>query len=266
MLIDMRVYECTKTFHSGELDVYIPSGAILYRFENVTKILLGGVSDPTWSIYQRVDGDKWEIDQGRGAIFTRNQVVIDSFFVFLYECTENLVGELNDPSCGGFSGGYGVTKYIVGYTDAPYSTVEEAIIAAQMEGSDSPYVHVRDGIWPVTDCIVIPSGVHLKGSGDGTIFVGTQANPVFCMTGAGAEISNLSIFGQNIATTGVNMDSTCKCRIANCFLRDTTESSIILENSSRYNQIEDCVFQNFNPYAIDEQSGDFNQFSSNVIM
>ena len=214
-----------------------------------------------------VEEDKWEVDQGRGAVFTHKQIVIDKFFVYLYECTENIVGDLNDPSCGGCGGPfYGVTKYIVGYTDAPYTSIEEAILAAQMEGSDSPYVHVRDGIWPVTDCIVISSGVHLKGSGDGTIFVGTQANPVFCMTGVGAEITNLSIFGQSIATMGVHMDATCKCRVANCFLRDTTESSIVLESFCRYNQIEDCVFQNFNPYAIDERSGDFNQFSSNVIM
>ena len=261
----MKVYECINTFHSGELDVWIPAGAVLFKYENITKILLGGVSDPSWSIYRRVAEDKWEIDQARGAVFTID-IVLEKFFVFQFECTENPVGDLNDPDCGSGGEFFGVTKYIVGHTDAPFSTIEEAIAAATLDGSDSPYVHVRDGVWNVTDCIEISSGIQLKGSGDGTIFIATQANPVFCMTGTGAEITNLSIFGQSIATIGVHMDATCKCRVANCFLRDTTGSSIVLVNDCRYNQIEDNVFQNFNPFAIDEQSGDFNDFSSNVIM
>lgn len=251
----MKIYKCIKPFYCGPLDVSIPVGSMVYKYEQVEKIVLEGVPQPRKIVYTN-NLQEWEIDDPEGVEWFSDKI-IGLFYEFVKEVAED------NPGGGGPD--LAITQYIVG-DDTWYNTIYDALEAASQHGVDKPYIFLRPGTFALNGTLTISSPMILEGSGEGTIIDAQFATPSFMVLGAGVEFRSFILEGGGISPSAIVFSGANSCRVEGCRFRNINGTPILMQNMTRNTSIESNVFQGYVNYIVDESSGDFNIVANNIVV
>ena len=170
----MKLYRCVKKVFCSPIDRYIPEGAIVYKYENTSKISIQGApqSDDKYS----VELENFEFNGAEEVSWFYKSRLFNEFFEFVREVPHE------DPAGGGLERpGEGYPMQIDTFTlDA---------------------IDLFNGCVNLSKQILIPSGISLSVNGAPGQFVGIDfvvdmnSNSV-CWTGY--ELENKLVIGDNL--------------------------------------------------------------------
>lgn len=249
----MKIYKCVKPFYCGPLDVSIPVGSRVYKYQQMTKIVLEGVPQPRKIVYSGYDG-RWEIDDPQGVEWFSDKI-IGLFYEFEKEVAEEAPGGID----------LSITQFIVG-EDTWFTTIYEALDAAEQQGVDKPYIFLRPGTHILNGTLNISSPMILEGSGTGTIIDAQFPMIPFMVTGAGVEFRSFVLECGGISPAAIVFSGANSCKVNGCRFQNVNGVPILMQNMTRDTAIEGNIFQGYSTYIINEESGDFNLIANNIVV
>jgi hypothetical protein len=171
----MKLYRCTKKVFCSPINRYIPAGAIVYKYENTSKISIQAA--PKTDDKYSVELENFEFSGAEEVSWFYNSKMFDQFFEFLKEIPNE------DAAGGGIQG--------IGGEGFPMQ-IDSFVLDA---------VDLFNGCVELSKIILIPSGATLSVNGAPGMFIGIDFivdtnNNSICWTGY--ELENKLVIGDKL--------------------------------------------------------------------